>query len=172
MTEPSDPDTASNGDDELEAMASAGDDVEYMFAQTSAGVTVNLDGRITLVGVSATTLFFSDRPYRLTGHVPTEEFVAQWGQGDESFADDPPNALLSLFERDTVNDVVVILSDPELSDGDLSYAVEVTAGDLAPSDGPASLFIDMIGRPLSPGSVAGVGRRGRRRGRRRARRVM
>lgn len=172
MTEPSDPDTASNGDDELEAMASAGDDVEYMFAQTSAGVTVNLDGRITLVGVSATTLFFSDRPYRLTGHVPTEEFVAQWGQGDESFADDPPNALLSLFERDTVNDVVVILSDPELSDGDLSYAVEVTDGDLAPSDGPASLFIDMIGRPMTAVSVAGARRRGRRRGRRRARRVM
>ena len=172
MTEPSDPDTASNGDDDLEAMASAGDDVEYMFAQTSAGVTVKLDGRITLVGVSATTLFFSDRPYRLTGHVPTEEFVAQWGQGDKSFAEDPPNALLSLFEQDTVNDVVVILSDPELSDGDLSYAVEVTAGDLVPSDGPASLFIDMIGRPMTAVSVAGARRRGRRRGRRRARRMM
>ena len=172
MTEPSDPDTASNGDDDLEAMASAGDDVEYMFAQTSAGVTVNLDGRITLVGVSATTLFFSDRPYRLTGHIPTEEFVSKWGEGDDSFSENPPNALLSLFEQDTVNDVVVILSDPKLSDGDLSYSVEVTDGDLVPSDGPASLFIDMIGRPLSPGSVAGVGRRGRRRGRRRARRVI
>ncbi len=56
-----------------------------------------------------------------------------------------------MFEQDTVNDVVVILSDPELSDGDLSYAVEVTEGDLVPSDGPASLFIDMIGRPLSSG---------------------
>jgi hypothetical protein len=161
-----------NGDDDLKAMTSASGDVEYMFAQTSTGVTVNLDGRITLVGVSATTLFFSDRPYRLTGHVPTEEFVAQWGQGDDSFAEDPPNALLSLFEQDTVNDVVVILSDPELSDGNLSYAVEVTEGDLVPSDGPASLFIDMIGRPMSPMSVAGVRRRGRRRGRRRARRMI
>ena len=156
----------------MEAMSSASSDVEYMFAQTSAGVTLNLDGRITLVDVSATTLFFSDRPYRLTGHVPTDEFVALWGQGHDSFAEDPPNALLSLFEQDTVNDVVVILSDPKLSKGDLSYSVEVTDGDLVPSDGPASLFIDMIGRPLSPGSVAGVQRRGRRRGRRRARRVI
>jgi hypothetical protein len=172
MPEDLDSGSASNGDDDLEVMASAGGDVEYMFAQTSAGVTVNFDGRITLVGVSATTLFFSDRPYRLTGHVPTEEFVAQWGQGDDSFAEDPPNALLSLFEQDTVNDVVVILSDPELSDGNLSYAVEVTEGDLVPSDGPASLFIDMIGRPMSPMSVAGVRRRGRRRGRRRARRMI
>jgi hypothetical protein len=75
-----------------------------------------------------------------------------------------------LFEQDAVNDEVVILSDPELSNTDLSYAVEVTDGDLVPSDGPASLFIDMIGRPMSPGSVAGVRRRGRRRARRRARR--
>ena len=35
MPEDLDPGSASNGDDELEAMASAGDDVEYMFAQTS-----------------------------------------------------------------------------------------------------------------------------------------
>ena len=94
MTEASDPDTASNGDDELETMASAGDDVEYMFAQTSAGVTVNLDGRITLVGVSATTLFFSDRPYRVTGHISTEEFVAQWGQGRQ-FRRGPPRTRCS-----------------------------------------------------------------------------
>ncbi len=32
MPEDLDPGSPSNGDDELEAMASAGDDVEYMFA--------------------------------------------------------------------------------------------------------------------------------------------
>jgi hypothetical protein len=143
-------------------------DVEYMFAQTAKRLGVNLDGRITLHGVSATTLWFSDRPYRLAGHTPTDQFVGSWDQGDDNFAEDPPNALLSIFEADAVNDVVVVLSDPKLTDGDLSYAVDVTDGDLVPSDGPASLFIDMIGRPLSPMSVAGVHRRGRRRGRRRA----
>ena len=145
------------------------DDVEYMFAQTSGGVTIG-DGRITLNHVSHTTLFFSDRPYRLTGHVPTDEFVGEWGVGDDSFAKEPPNALLSLFEDDHVNDVVVVLTDPVISNGDLSYAVEVTDGELTPSTGPASLFIDMIGRPMSPMSIAGVRRRGRRRGRRRMRR--
>ena len=35
MTENLDSGSASNGDDDLEAMTSAGDDVEYMFAQTS-----------------------------------------------------------------------------------------------------------------------------------------
>jgi hypothetical protein len=142
-------------------------DVEYMFAQTAKGLSVNLDGRITLKGVSGTTLFFSDRPYRLTGHIHTDQFVASWSDGDDNFAENPPNALLSIFEEDAVNDVVVILTDPKLSNGDLSYAVDVSDGDLSPSEGPASLFIDMIGRPLSPMSVAGVHRRGRRRGRRR-----
>jgi hypothetical protein len=148
-------------------------DVEYLFAQTAGGMSVGDDGRITLTGVSKSTLFFSDRPYRLTGHLPTNEFVTLWGQGgDESFASDPPNAVLSLFEDEHVNDVVVVLSDPVLSNGDLSYAVEVTEGDLAGSTGPASLFIDRFGRPLTPMSVAGVRRRGRRRGRRRVRRRM
>jgi len=148
-------------------------EIEYLFAQTAAGVTIEDGGRIRLGRVSPTTLFFSDRPDRVTGHITTEDFVAQWGDGDDSFADDPPNAVLSLFEDDAVNDVVVVLREPVLSsDGDLSYAVEVTDGDLAPSSGPASLFIDRLGRPMTPGSVAGVRRRGRRRGRRRAGRRM
>jgi len=145
------------------------DDIEYMFAQTATGVVIDA-GRIKLTGVSPTTLFFSDRPHRLTGHVPTDEFIAQWGDGDDSFATDPPNALLSLFETNYVNDVVLVLSDPVESNGDLSYAVQVTDGELVPSTGPVSLFIDMIGRPMTPVSVAGVHRRGRRRGRRRMRR--
>ena len=144
-------------------------DVEYMFAQTARGVSI-ADDRVALQGVSPTTLFFSDRPYRLSGHIPTDEFIAQWGTGDDSFASDPPNALLSLFEDEHVNDVVVVLSDPVIDNGDVSYAVQVTDGDLTPSSGPVSLFIDMIGRPMTATSVAGVHRRGRRRGRRRARR--
>lgn len=161
-------------DDDLEAMFTdaAADDIEYMFAQTSSGVSVGSDGRVILHGVSSTTLFFSDRPYRVTGHIPTDEFIGYWGEGNDSFAKDPPNALLTMFEDDAVNDVVVVLSDPVLSNGDLSYAIEVTDGDLVTPSGPASLFIDMIGRPLSPMSVAGVHRRGRRRGRRRMRRRM
>lgn len=167
-------DAAVDDNDDLETMFSGAgaDDIEYMFAQTSRGVSIGSDGRVTLSGVSSTTLFFSDRPYRVTGHLPTDEFIGYWGQGDDSFADDPPNALLTMFEDDAVNDVVVVLSDPVLSNGDLSYAVEVTDGDLAAPSGPASLFIDMIGRPLSPMSVAGVHRRGRRRGQRRMRRRM
>jgi hypothetical protein len=72
------------------------------------------------------------------------------------------------FDADEVNDVVVVLSEPKLDGSDLSYQVTITDGELAAKSAESSLFIDMIGRPLSPVSVAGAHRRGRRRGRRRA----
>jgi len=65
---------------------------------------------------------------------------------------------------------VVVVGDPTLSNGDLTYSIEVLDGDLIPSSEPVNLFIGVIRRPLTPMSVAGVRRRGRRRARRRMRR--
>jgi hypothetical protein len=155
-------------DVEMEEVAAA-DEIEALFAQSAAGMSYQ-DGRLTLNGIAPTTLMFSDRPQRVTGHVPTEEFLDAWGDGDNSFADDPPNAVLSIFSEDEVNDVVVVLQNPTLDAGSLSYQVEILDGEMPASGGASSLFIDMIGRPLSPVSIAGVRRRGRRRGRRRQRR--
>ena len=128
------------------------------------------DGQLTLNGIGPTTLYFSDRPQRITGHISTDEFFDTWGEGDESFAEDPPNAVLSIFSEDEVNDIVVVLKNPALDGDQMSYQVDILDGEMPASGGASSLFIDMIGRPLTPVSVAGVRRRGRRRGRRRARR--
>ena len=78
----------------------------------------------------------------------------------------PPNAVLSIFQPDHVQDVVVVLSHPELNGADLTYGVEILDGEMPATGGEAALFIDVIGRPLSPVSVAGVHRRDRRAGRR------
>jgi hypothetical protein len=78
--------------------------------------------------------------------------------------------VLSIFTEDEINDVVVVLSDPALDGDQISYSVDILDGEMPSSGGASSLFIDMIGRPLTP--VAGAHRRGRRRGRRRARRRM
>jgi hypothetical protein len=51
------------------------------------------------------------------------------------------------------------LSDPQLAGRDLSYAVQVLEGTPPASAGAASLFIDIIGMPLTPVSFAGAGRR-------------
>ena len=52
-------------------------------------------------------------------------------------------------------------------DGDaLRYSIDLLDGSIPPFGGPCSLFIDPLGRPLSPVSLAGVRRRERRRVRR------
>ena len=144
-------------------------DVQLLFVQNAKDVVVK-DGRLTLVGVSPTTIFFSDRPKRIAGHMHTEDFVLEWqkGAGKESFHTVPPNAALSIFAQDDIVDVVVELKNPRMAGGALVYDIGVLEQDEPIPSGPASLFIDPIGRPLSPGSVAGVRRRTRRRTRRRA----
>jgi hypothetical protein len=54
---------------------------------------------------------------------------------------------------------VVELSEPRLAGRDLSYAVKVLDGQPPASGGAASLFIDIIGMPLTPMSFAGADRR-------------
>lgn len=141
------------------------DEIEALFVQTSHGMSY-ADGVLTLHGLTPTALMFSDRPDRVTGHIPSGEFVASWDQGADSFASNPPNAVLSIFQADHVQDVVVVLSHPELNGADLTYGVEILDGEMPSTGGEAALFIDIIGRPLSPVSVAGVHRRDRRAGRR------
>ena len=147
------------------------DEIEALFAQSAKSIAYQ-DGVLTLKGLAPTTLMFSDRPDRVTGHVPSEEFLDSWGEGENSFADDPPNAVLSIFQEEEVHDVVVVLSEPELDGDRMSYSVAILNGEMPASGGPSSLFIDVIGRPMTPVSVAGVHRRGRRRARRRTRRRM
>ncbi|MBW2201889.1 MAG: twin-arginine translocation signal domain-containing protein [Deltaproteobacteria bacterium] len=144
-------------------------DVQLLFVQNAKDVVMK-DGRLTLIGVSPTTIFFTDRPNRIAGHMHTEDFVLEWqkGAGPESFHTDPPNATLSVFAEDDIVDVVVELKNPRLAGGALVYDVGVLEQDEPIPSGPVSLFIDPIGRPLSPGSIAGVRRRTRRRAVRRA----
>jgi hypothetical protein len=140
--------------------------VEEMFVQLASGVSSTAD-TLTLEGVTPSTLYFSDRPDRVVGHLTTGQFVGDWGLGPNSFEGDPPNAVLSFSETDeSLHDVVVELRAPRLDAGSLTYTVDVLEGTLPSSAGPCSLFIDPIGRPLSPVSICGVRRRQRRRMRR------
>ena len=141
--------------------------IEEMFVQVATGVSGS-DAELVLHGVSPSTLYFSDRPQRVVGHLTTQQFVAQWGEGDNSFAADPPNAVVSTFSNDdeTPSEAVVVLRDPALSDDTLTYRVEVLEGALPVTAGACTVFIDPLGRPLSPGSIMGVRRRQGRRARR------
>ena len=140
------------------------EEIEAMFVQCAHGMTTS-DGTVTFQGPAHSTLFFADRPQRVVGHMHTSKFVNEWGDGENSFAEDPPNAVLSFLEEgDAVpEEVTLTIRDPKFDWDTLNYTVDVLDGTLPDKAGPCSLFIDPIGRPLSPMSVAGVRRRQRRR---------
>jgi len=116
---------------------------------------------LTLAGVAPNSIVFADRPVRSAGHVLTAHLLEEWATGSDSFAKDPPNATVSVFSKDgsAIRDAVVVLKAPKLQGDRLTFDVQVLEGDLAGADGPASVFIDIIGMPWTPLSFAGVARR-------------
>jgi hypothetical protein len=142
------------------------EDMEALFVQTAASMTSG-GGSLTLHGLSPSTLYFADRPQRETGHMSSGQFAANWAQEDNSFADNPPNAVLSFAEPGdrTPADAVVVIQDPHPDGDTLTYTIKVLDGTVPAATGPCALFIDPLGRPLSPVSLAGMNRRARRRGR-------
>ena len=100
-----------------ETLAEQLESEESMFVQTARAV--ESDGAtLTLHGITASTLYFSDRPQRVVGQMATTDFVDLWGVGDNSFETDPPNAVLSFLESgaDIPTDAVVVLTAPSLGD--------------------------------------------------------
>jgi len=132
-------------------------------------LTVNARGAslqgqtLTLDGISPNSIVFADRPVRAAGHLLTQHLLEEWTEG--SFAKDPPNATVSVMSKDgaSVRDAVVELKIPHLEGDRLTFDVRVLEGDLAGADGPASVFVDIIGLPFTPLSFAGVARRTARR---------
>ncbi len=118
---------------------------------------------LTLTGVSPNSIVFADRPVRSAGHLLTRHLLEEWTLG--SFAKDPPNATVSVLSKDgaAVRDAVVELRGPHLDGDRLTFSVRVLEGDLSGADGPASVFVDIIGMPMTPLSFAGVARRTARR---------
>jgi len=116
---------------------------------------------LTLTGVTPDSIVFADRPVRSAGQVPTAVVVEEWTATDGSFAKDPPNATVSALSKDgsANRDAVVVLRSPRLEGDRLTFNVQVLEGDLMGADGPASIFIDIIGMPRTPMSYAGVARR-------------
>ena len=88
--------------------------LEEMFVQIARSVTSD-QTTLTLQDVAPSTLYFSDRPERVVGHMTTEQFVEQWSEGPNSFLEDPPNAVLSYVGAG--EDTLRCRRDPARSDG-------------------------------------------------------
>src|SRR5436189_6354824 len=147
----------------LTASGKQSGNVDVLFVQNAKDVTFK-KGKLVLRGVNPMTVCFTDRPARLAGHMQTSKFVPLWSQGKDSFLKDNPNATLSIFQGDNVSDLIVELSNPQLSGNDLTYDARILEGTPPVNGGACALFIDIIGMPATPMSYAGVARRGFRRG--------
>jgi hypothetical protein len=137
---------------------------DFLFVQTAKGMTFDKStGRLTLEGVSPITVMFSDRPERIAANMKTAAFVPFWSKGKDSFLSDPPNADISLLEDDALRQTVAVLQDPVLQGDNLTYTVKVLEGEMPAKGTDVSVFIDIIGMPMTPLSYAGVARRSYRR---------
>ena len=136
--------------------------VDVLFVQNAKDVRFK-EGKLVLQGVNPVTVCFTDRPARLAGHMQTSKFVPLWSKGKDSFVKDNPNATLSVFSGNNVSDLVVELSNPQLSGNDLTYDARLLEGTLPANGGACALFIDVIGMPATPMSYAGAARRAYRR---------
>jgi len=146
------------------AAAADQESADFLFVQTAKGMTFDTASKkLTLTGVSPVTLFFSDRPERIAGNMQTAAFVPFWSEGKDSFLSDPPNADISIIEEGALRQTVAVLHDPVLEGENLAYTVEVIDGDMPAAGEDVSVFIDIIGMPMTPVSMAGVSRRAFRR---------
>ena len=137
---------------------------DALFVQNSKGMA--FDGKLlTLKGANPIIIYFCDRPEREAGHLTREAFLELVSEGENSFTENPPNGAVSIFgPGDEVTEAVVELAERPFERGDdLVFPIKVLLGELPKTGGAVALFIDPIGRPLSPTSRAGVHRRHQRR---------
>lgn len=146
----------------LVGLTACGDEqsCDMLFVQEARGMAYDA-GELTLKDTNPNILFFCDRPVRVAGHMTHDAFIQLVTHGDNNFVTDPPNAAVSIFGvGGEITEVVVALNErPMMRGNDMVFAVNVLDGELPAEGGAVSMFIDPIGRPLSPGSIAGVHRR-------------
>jgi hypothetical protein len=141
---------------------------QLMFVQVAEDLKVDpAKSTLRLVKVNQQTLYFSDRPQRIAGHLKMADYMKEWTAkaGKDNFSADPPNATLCVYEPGQPDNtlVVVEITNPVVDGADLIYTYKIINGTMPASGGAASLFIDWIGAGGGVGfgyHGVGVGRRG------------
>ncbi len=133
----------------------------FMFVQSAEDLKVDpAKSTIRLVKVNQQTLYFSDRPQRMAGHIKMAEYLAEWTRADgpDNFSKNPPNATLSAYEPGQADNTLAVLkiTDPVIDGNDLVYNYKVIEGTMPKAGGATALFIDRVG----VGGGVGVGYHG------------
>jgi hypothetical protein len=137
---------------------------DMLFVQDAKAMV--FDGSwLTLKEANPNIIFFCDRPVRTAGHMTRDAFMKLVTEGENSFADNPPNAAVSIIgaKGEVIEAVVTLSKRPLVRGNDVVFPLKVIDGKLPNAGETVIMFIDPIGRPMSPTSRAGVHRRHRRR---------
>jgi hypothetical protein len=125
---------------------------KFLFIQSAQSGSISevnaSTSTLELNDVSDKTILFSDRPDRIVAAINTTNFIGNWSTGPDSFAIDPPNAVIILDDEVQRHLAVIELFNPEYdpSAGTLKFditAVNATAPIGLPSKfGQSSIVID------------------------------
>ena len=95
---------------------------QLMFVQTAEDLKAN-DKTLRLVNVGQQTLYFSDRPVRIAGHITLPAYMEEWtaSAGKDNFSNDPPNATVSVYEGGKAENTLAVIeiSHPVIAGKDL-----------------------------------------------------
>lgn len=102
---------------------------------------------LELNDVSDKTILFSDRPDRIVTSISTDNFIGNWIAGEDSFADDAPNAVLVVDDSEGQDTTVIELFNPDydIEKKTLKYDVtpdNKTSIELPDELGKSSLIVD------------------------------
>ena len=100
------------------------------------------DGVLTLHDVDRSVLWFTDRPFRDSGSMDIAHLIEAWHDGDDSFAENPPNAVLSGMSADGEVAIVVVLMTPRYEDSTLSFHFSAISDDIPDRLSNVALMID------------------------------
>ncbi|MEM1129479.1 MAG: hypothetical protein AAGH83_03055 [Pseudomonadota bacterium] len=131
--------------------ADQSDKVEFLFVMS--GGSGEADGDTIVLHDVPVIVYFSDRPERKAGHVPISKFLQLWND-PEGFGADSPNAVLSVFDIDGPQNIVVEVLGIAAAGDTARLSVQVLDGEMPSADfGTASVFFD----PISGNAENGVG---------------
>ena len=139
------------------ATSAASPEAQLMFVQSAEDLRVDPATKtLRLVRVNPQTLYFSDRPVRIAGHLKMADYFTEWTAkaGKDNFSKDPPNATLSVYEPGQPDNTIVVveITKPVMDGADLLYTYKIINGTMPAAGGATALFIDWIG------AGGGVGR--------------
>ena len=126
------------------ALAMTDGSPEWLFVHTADEVEMEEEG-VLVVPVDREIFAFTDRPYRQHHYINAHEFISLWNGSQDSFENDPPNAVLTWLADGEVHEAEVELVDAAVADygRNIVYRIDLESGIVLPEEARrVSLFVD------------------------------